>query len=225
MAKTLLVYSGGLDSSSALHVFSETIGLAVSFNYGSKHNEQEIRKAKLNCERLGIPHKVIDLSQAFHHIKSALLDESRCIPEGHYESETMKATVVPFRNGIMLSIAAGIADSAGLDTIMLASHRGDHAVYPDCTPTFNKGMKEAIKYGTENNIVVVTPFENLDKREIAGWGIEMGMVAEQTYSCYKGGDIHCGRCSTCTERLWALDKLEDGTEYLDNTYWKEIIDE
>lgn len=221
--KTLLVYSGGLDSSSALHMFKDQIKLAISFNYGSKHNDREIQMAKLNCERLGMPHKVIDVRSVFENIKSALLDEEASIPEGHYESETMKDTVVPFRNGIMLSIATGVADSNDLDTIMIASHKGDHAIYPDCTEAFNHTMSKAMHHGTDNHIGLITPFVNLNKKEIAEAGCEAGMSPAQTYSCYKGGDTQCGRCSTCVERLWALQDCDDTTEYIDTEYWKEVL--
>ena len=218
MRDCLLIYSGGLDSTSALHIYRDRIKLAVSFNYGSKHNAMEIKYAKLNCERLGIEHRVINLKQVFSNIHSALLDEREDIPDGHYAEDNMAKTVVPFRNGIMLSIAAGIADSEGLGTIMLASHKGDNAQYPDCTPAFNSGMEQAVYYGTKHNVKLAAPFETVDKREIAVAGVKAGMLPEQTYSCYKGGLVHCGRCGTCVERIWALKDLEDNTEYADKEY-------
>jgi len=220
----LLVYSGGLDSSSALHIFKEDIKLAVSFNYGSKHNAREIQMAKLNCERLGIEHKVVNLVDAFKDIKGALLNPDETIPHGHYAESNMASTVVPFRNGIMLSIAAGIAESNGLGKIMLASHSGDHAVYPDCTPDFNKSMYKAIEAGTSLGIEVVMPFESVDKKWIAKEGLKSGMVPSQTYSCYEGNEVHCGRCGTCVERLWSLEGLGDNTEYKDKNYYKGVID-
>jgi len=223
MKSTLLVLSGGLDSCSALHVYKADIALAITFDYGSLHNQQEIRMAKLNCERLGIEHKVIDLQAVFKNMSSALLGDGE-VPEGHYEDTSMKDTVVPFRNGIMLSIAAGIADSNGLADVMIASYKGDHAIYPDCTAEFNLSMYDAIQRGTDSAVSLFAPFANLDKREIAAAGIEAGAVASQTYSCYKGEEVQCGRCSTCVERLWALDGLEDSTKYLDTTYWRGVID-
>ncbi len=225
MKNTLIVYSGGFDSTALLHIHKDRIGLAVSFNYGSRHNEREIKLAKLNCSKLGIEHRVIDIQAAFTDIKSALTNKSESIPHGHYESETMKSTVVPFRNGIMLSIAAGIAESYGLENIMLASHKGDHAVYPDCTNTFNVFMSQAIYWGTDCKVVLLAPFENLTKRDIAVKGIEAGVVARDTYSCYEGGEVHCGRCSTCVERQWSLVGLPDDTEYLCTEYWKEVMNE
>lgn len=208
MKNTLLIYSGGLDSTSALYMFQDKIGLAVTFNYGSNHNEQETKMAVLNCKKLGIPHKVIHLEEAFSSIHSALLGDGD-IPHGHYENESMKATVVPFRNGIMLSVATGIAESNNLTEVMLASHKGDNAVYPDCRPEFNEGMNIAMSMGTYNKVQLVAPFANLDKRELAGMGIEAGMDPELTYSCYEGGEVQCGKCSTCIERLWALGELTD----------------
>lgn len=203
MKDTVLSYSGGLDSTSALYINKDEIAMAVSFNYGSRHNEQEIKKAKWNCDKLGIEHVVIDAREVFKNMKSALLGDGD-IPHGHYEDETMKATVVPYRNGIMLSILTGIAESNNLKKVMLASHKGDNAVYPDCRPEFNAGQRAAMSMGTYNKIDLIAPFEQLDKKELAQAGIAAGMDTEQTYSCYEGGEIQCGKCSTCRERDWAL---------------------
>ncbi len=203
MKNILLSLSGGLDSCSALHIHKDRIALAVSFHYGSNHNDQELRMAKLNCERLDIPHKVIDLKAVFEGMHSSLLG-SGAIPEGHYEDATMKSTVVPFRNGIMLSVLTGIAEDKDLKSVMIASHAGDNEVYPDCRPSFNAGMRAAMVNGTYNAIDLWTPFAQLTKPELAKLGIEAGMVPEQTYSCYVGGEVPCGKCSTCRERDWAL---------------------
>jgi 7-cyano-7-deazaguanine synthase len=203
MKDTLLSYSGGLDSTSALYVNKDRIAMAVSFNYGSNHNEQEIKMAKYNCDKLGIAHKVIDAREVFKDMTSSLLGDGD-IPHGHYEDETMKSTVVPFRNGIMLSILTGIAESNELNCVMLASHKGDNAVYPDCRPEFNKAQADAMKFGTYNQVALVAPFEQLDKKELAQEGIKAGMDPDFTYSCYEGGEVQCGECSTCRERDWAL---------------------
>ncbi len=208
MRDTLLVYSGGLDSTSALYIYKDTIGLAVSFNYGSRHNLQEIKRAVLNCEKLGIPHKIVNLESAFLNIKSALLYDGP-IPKGHYEDETMKSTVVPFRNGIMLSIATAIAESNDLKKVMLGSHKGDNAVYPDCRPEFNSAMTLAMYCGTYDKIKLVTPFQDIDKKQLATTGIAHGMNPDDTYSCYEGNDEPCGECSTCRERDWALGLREE----------------
>jgi 7-cyano-7-deazaguanine synthase len=225
MKDTVLIYSGGLDSTSALHIYKDQIALAISFNYGSKHNGQEIKMAKLNCERLAIPHKVIYLDTIFSNIKSALLSDGP-IPHGHYAEDNMRSTVVPFRNGIMLSIATGIAESNGLTKIMLASHMGDNAQYPDCTQEFNRAMSSAIRNGTWARLELVAPFAKMDKRQIAEMGVKYGMVPNQTYSCYEGNlDVHCGRCGTCVERIWALANITDTTLYRDTEYAKNLLKE
>lgn len=209
---TLLIYSGGLDSTGALYTFKHNIGLAISFNYGSRHNDKEIALAKKNCDKLGIEHRVINLVDVFKDFKSALLG-SQDIPHGHYAEDNMAVTVVPFRNAIMLSIATGIAESYGLSAVMLASHKGDNAQYPDCTPLFNLHMNSAIKAGTANKVEMWAPFAELDKREIAEKAVSLGMNPADTYSCYEGGDTHCGKCGTCVERIWALRHVIDNTVY------------
>ena len=210
--RAVLVYSGGLDSTTLLYEYKDSIALAVSFDYGSKHNKRELEYAALNCKRLGIRHLVIPLEFMGRYFKSDLLIGGGDIPEGSYADENMKSTVVPFRNGIMLSIAAGLAESYDLDAIMLANHSGDHAIYPDCRPEFIEGMAAAVKAGTYNGVKVVSPYCNMTKRDIALRGRELGVDYSLTYSCYKGGEKHCGKCGTCTERKEALAGF-DPTEY------------
>ena len=137
------------------------------------------------------------------------------IPEGNYDDENMKSTVVPFRNGIMLAIAAGIAESNGLKRVMIANHAGDHTIYPDCRPGFVDAMSEAMSAGTYENIKVYAPYTYLTKKEIAEHGKALGLDYAETYSCYKGGEKHCGKCGTCRERRQALLEagIEDHTEY------------
>ena len=211
--KAVLVYSGGLDSTTLLYEYKDSIALAVSFDYGSKHNKRELEYAALNCKRLGIRHLVIPLEFMGKYFKSDLLIGGGDIPEGSYADENMKSTVVPFRNGIMLSISAGLAESYELDAIMLANHSGDHAIYPDCRPEFIEGMAAAVEAGTYNGVKVVSPYCNMTKREIALRGRELGVDYSLTYSCYKGGEKHCGKCGTCVERKEALEGF-DPTEYL-----------
>ncbi len=211
--KAVLVYSGGLDSTTLLYEYKDSIALAVSFDYGSKHNKRELEYAALNCKRLGIRHLVIPLEFMGKYFKSDLLIGGGDIPEGSYADENMKSTVVPFRNGIMLSIAAGLAESYELDAIMLANHSGDHAIYPDCRPEFIEGMAAAVEAGTYNGVKVVSPYCNMTKRDIALRGRELGVDFSLTYSCYKGGEKHCGKCGTCVERKEALEGF-DPTEYL-----------
>ena len=202
--KALLIYSGGLDSTTLLYEYMDSIALAVSFDYGSKHNAREIAYAVENCKRLGIKHLVIPLGFIGQYFKSDLLLSGGDIPEGSYADENMKSTVVPFRNGIMLAVAAGLAESYELDAIMLANHSGDHAIYPDCRPEFIDAFAAAVKAGTYNGVQVVSPYCNISKRDIALRGKAIGVDYSLTYSCYKGGEKHCGKCGTCVERKEAL---------------------
>ncbi|MBQ6912293.1 MAG: 7-cyano-7-deazaguanine synthase QueC [Bacteroidales bacterium] len=210
--KALLIYSGGLDSTTLLYEYKDSIALAVTFDYGSKHNAREISYAEENCKRLGIKHMVIPLGFIGQYFKSDLLLSGGAIPEGGYAEENMKSTVVPFRNGIMLAVAAGLAESYGLDTVLLANHSGDHAIYPDCRPEFVEAMDAAVKAGTYEGIRVVSPYCDITKRDIALRGRAIGLDYSLTYSCYKGGEKHCGKCGTCTERKEALEGF-DPTEY------------
>lgn len=204
MKDSVLVLSGGMDSTTLLHDRKDHIALAVTFDYGSKHNAREIECARKNCEMLGIEHIVIPLEFMGKYFKSSLLIGGEDIPEGHYADENMKSTVVPFRNGIMLAIAAGLAESRGLKKVMLANHGGDHAIYPDCRPGFVDAMSEAIKEGTYDGIVIDAPYTNITKSDIARIGKRIGVDYNLTYSCYKGGEKHCGKCGTCVERMEAL---------------------
>lgn len=212
MKDTIILYSGGMDSSVALYKYADRIRLAVSFNYGSKHNDREIGYARMNCEALGIEHRVIEMDLNKMGFVSDLLQSGGEIPDGHYEDENMKKTVVPFRNGIMLSIAAGLAESMNCNFLMISNHAGDHAIYPDCRENFIQSMSQAISFGTYNNVEILAPFTNLTKREIALIGKEAGVPFEKTYSCYNGGETHCGTCGTCTERKEALEGF-DPTKY------------
>ena len=210
--KAVLVYSGGLDSTTLLYEYRDSIALAVSFDYGSKHNAREIAYAAENCKRVGVKHLVIPLGFIGQYFKSDLLLSGGEIPEGSYADDNMHSTVVPFRNGIMLAVAAGLAESYGLDTVMLANHSGDHAIYPDCRPEFVEAMDAAVKAGTYEGIRVVSPYCDITKRDIALRGKALGIDYSLTYSCYKGGEKHCGKCGTCTERKEALEGF-DPTEY------------
>ena len=215
MKDTLIVLSGGLDSTTMLYEYQYRIGMAVSFHYGSNHNDRELEFAKLHCERLGIPHLVIRLPFIKQFFKSSLLEGADAIPEGNYDEENMKSTVVPFRNGIMLSIAAGIAENNKMQYVMLANHAGDHAIYPDCRSEFVEAMNNAIHFGTWNGVQLLTPYTKLTKAEIASKGKELNIDYSETWSCYKGGEHHCGVCGTCRERKEALAQagIEDKTIY------------
>lgn len=213
---SVIVLSGGMDSVTLLHQYAERIALAVTFDYGSNHNAREIECARRHAELLGIPHIVIPLSFMKTYFKSSLLSGADSIPEGGYADENMKSTVVPFRNGIMLSIACGLAESNSLKFVMIANHGGDHAIYPDCRPEFINAMSDAMAFGTYPGIRIFAPFTSLTKGEIALIGKELGIDYSTTYSCYKGGERHCGVCGTCTERREALAFacIDDQTDYL-----------
>lgn len=178
--------------------------MAVTFDYGSNHAQKEIAFAKLHCERLQIPHLIIPLAFMQEYFHSSLLEGADAIPEGSYDEANMKSTVVPFRNGIMLSIACGIAETNGLKRVMIANHGGDHSIYPDCRPSFINAMSEAMRNGTYENIVIDAPYTNISKTEIARHGKQLGINYDETWSCYKGGDTPCGKCGTCVEREEAL---------------------
>jgi 7-cyano-7-deazaguanine synthase len=215
MKDCILILSGGMDSVTLLYDYQERIALAVSFDYGSNHNAKEIPFAKMHCERLGIPHVVIPLDFMPKYFHSSLLEGSEAIPEGHYADENMKSTVVHFRNGIMLSIAVGIAESNGLQFVMMANHGGDHTIYPDCTPEFVAAFDEAARAGTFVNVGLLSPFCQLTKADIARRGRQLGIDYSETWSCYKGGEVHCGKCGTCVERREALAEagIDDPTRY------------
>ena len=225
MKTKLLILSGGMDSTTLLHQQKDSIVLAVSFNYGSKHNETEIAYAKNSCELLGIIHRVVELRPVMAHFKSNLLLHGGDIPEGHYAEDNMAATVVPFRNGIMLSIAAGIAESNDLSTILIASHFGDDAIYPDCRSSFINALDIAIAEGTDNKISLEAPYTNITKDAIAKIGYDLDIEWSTTYSCYKGGVNHCGKCGTCIERIWALQMFPDSTVYDDTEYAISVLKE
>ena len=189
-----------MDSVTLLYDYKERIALAVSFDYGSKHNAREIPFAQLHCERLGIRHIVISLDFMTSCFKSSLLQGGEDIPEGHYADDNMKSTVVPFRNGIMLSIAVGIAESNGLGFVMMANHGGDHTIYPDCRPEFVEAFDRTAQAGTFVGVRLLSPYTNMTKGDIARRGKELGIDYAETWSCYKGGEKHCGKCGTCRER-------------------------
>lgn len=201
----MIVLSGGMDSVSLLYDYKDRIALAVTFDYGSNHNAREIACARENCRRLGVEHLVIPLEFMGRYFNSSLLSGGDAIPEGHYTSENMKSTVVPFRNGIMLAVACGLAESRGLKKVMLANHSGDHAIYPDCRQGFVDAMSEAMSQGTYDGIGIFAPYTSLTKDEIAARGAAAGVDFSLTYSCYKGGERHCGRCGTCVERREAFE--------------------
>jgi 7-cyano-7-deazaguanine synthase len=206
-----------MDSVTALYDASQAheVVCAVSFDYGSKHNHREIPFAEYHAARLGLVHRSISLAFVGESFASDLLKSGGEIPKGHYEATSMKKTVVPFRNGIMLSIAAGLAESLGAAGLVIAAHSGDHAIYPDCREEFMQAMEAAMRLGTYAEIQLLRPFVALTKAEIARRGATLGVDYAQTWSCYVGGEIHCGECGTCVERREAflLAEVSDPTIY------------
>lgn len=218
MKDGVIIVSGGMDSITLLYERKDEIALGISFDYGSNHNAREIPFARMHCERLGIRHLVINLSFIHQYFKSSLLSGADKIPEGSYDDDNMKSTVVPFRNGIMLSIAVGIAESEGLKKVFIANHGGDHAIYPDCREEFIEAIDAASQSGTYEHVRILAPYTNITKTDIALRGKQLGIDYSETWSCYKGGEVHCGKCGTCVERKQALREagLEDTTQYESN---------
>ena len=215
MKDSVIIVSGGMDSTTLLYDRRDEIALAISFDYGSNHNAREIAYAEMHCKRLGIEHITIPLDFMHKYFRSSLLEGADAIPEGHYADENMKSTVVPFRNGIMLAVAAGVAESRNLTKLLIANHGGDHTIYPDCRPEFISAMDSATNAGTYVGVRVVAPYTNITKGDIARIGKKLGIDYAETWSCYKGGEKHCGKCGTCVERKEALAYagIEDTTEY------------
>ncbi len=214
---SLMVLSGGMDSVTMLHEYAAEIDAAVNFTYGSNHNARELDCARYHCKLLGIELIEIDLSFIGRYFHSSLLAGPEAVPSGEYNFDNMKSTVVPFRNGIMISAAAGLAENRGLKHILIANHAGDHALYPDCRESFVKAISEAVKAGTYDGITVKAPYTLLSKTEIAIRGKRLGIDYATTYSCYRGLEKHCGCCGTCIERRQALKEanIVDNTEYED----------
>ena len=207
---TLCVISGGMDSATLLHLAlsQDEQAEAVSFDYGQRHRK-ELKYARELCDSLGVRHDVVDISAIRFHIGgSALTSDDIDVPEGHYESDNMKLTVVPNRNAIMLSIAFGIAVARGAERVGAAMHAGDHAVYPDCRPAFveafNTMQGVAVEGHGHPDLHLWTPFIHKTKTEIAALGGTLQVDYSLTWSCYKGLDLHCGVCGTCYERREAF---------------------
>jgi 7-cyano-7-deazaguanine synthase len=215
--KVVVLCSGGMDSVTALywaHRRHEVVAV-LSFDYGSKHNHREIPFAAEHARLRGCAHEVVVLDFVHRLFSSALLCSGGEIPDGHYAAATMKQTVVPFRNAIMLAVATGYAENRGAEGLVIAAHGGDHAIYPDCREDFLRAMGEAMRHGTHAGIALLRPFVTWNKAQIAAEGARLGVDFARTWSCYRGGEIHCGRCGTCVERREAfrMAGLPDPTVY------------
>lgn len=206
-----------MDSVTALYWARKThdVVAVVSFDYGAKHNHKEIPFAREHAARLGVRHEVIALDFVDRLFASNLLRSGGAVPDGHYAAENMKQTVVPFRNAIMLSIACGFAESVDATGLVIAAHTGDHTIYPDCREDFMRAMGDAMRLGTYAQIQLLRPFIAMTKGQIAAEGARLGVDFARTWSCYKGGDLHCGTCGTCVERREAFADagISDPTTY------------
>ena len=215
--KVVVLCSGGMDSVTALLWArrEHEVQAVVSFDYGAKHNHREIPFAREHAASLGVRHEVIALDFVERLFASDLLKGGGAVPDGHYEEKIMKQTVVPFRNAIMLSIACGFAESMGAEGLVIAAHGGDHAIYPDCREEFMRAMGEAMQLGTYAGVQLLRPFIAMTKGQIVAEGARLGVDFARTWSCYKGGAVHCGTCGTCVERREAFMQtgVADPTEY------------
>jgi len=222
--KTIVICSGGLDSISlAYKVAAEhhLIGL-LSFDYGQRHRK-EVDFAAACAKRLGVPHQLIDISGVGRHLTGSALTDAVDVPDGHYAEETMKATVVPNRNAIMLAIAFGLAAAQKADAVAVAVHGGDHFIYPDCRPGFIDAFQAMQNEALDGyaSVRLYAPYVNISKAGIVTDGVRNGTPFAETWSCYKGGLRHCGRCGTCVERREAFDLagVTDPTDYDDADFW------
>ena len=218
--KALVLFSGGLDSTvlAAQLLADGAETRLLSIDYGQRH-AKELHKAEKIAQALGLPHRILRLPDLGPLLGgSSLTDDQVELPEGHYAEESMKATVVPNRNMILLALAGGHALSIGFDTIAYAAHAGDHTIYPDCRPEFADAMEKALGLADWQNLNLHRPFVNFSKEELVRKGNELGAPLELTWSCYAGREKHCGKCGTCVERkeAFALAKVEDPTEYEDD---------
>jgi 7-cyano-7-deazaguanine synthase len=226
--KTIVICSGGLDSVSLAHMVAEEHELTrlVSFDYGQRH-VKELDFAAACARRLGVPHDVIDMRGIGASLTGSALTDDVDVPDGHYAEETMKVTVVPNRNAIMLSIAFGIAAAQQADAVATAVHGGDHFIYPDCRPGFTQAFETMQRHALEGyaDVRLYTPFVQRSKADIVTEGARHGTPFAETWSCYKGGEKHCGRCGTCVERREAfhLAGVEDPTDYADPDFWRAAV--
>jgi 7-cyano-7-deazaguanine synthase len=228
--KTLVICSGGLDSVTLAHKVAaeQTLTRLVSFDYGQRHRK-ELALAQTCAARLGVPHDIVDISSIGRLLTGSALTSGEAVPEGHYAEDTMRITVVPNRNAILLAIAFGVAAAEQVEAVAAAVHGGDHFIYPDCRPDFIEAFETMQRHALEGlaSIALYTPFVRLSKTDIVREGARLAVPFAETWSCYQGGEDHCGRCGTCVERREAfhLAGIEDPTLYEDPGYWIEACRE
>jgi 7-cyano-7-deazaguanine synthase len=226
--KHLVICSGGLDSVSLAHIIAAdaTLTRLVSFDYGQRHRK-ELEFAAAAAQRLGVPHHLIDMRPIGAALTGSALTDDIAVPDGHYAEETMRITVVPNRNAIMLAVGFGVAAANGDDAVATAVHGGDHFIYPDCRPDFTEAFDTMQRHALDGyaDVRLVTPFVHRTKADIVSEGARHGTPFAETWSCYKGGDLHCGRCGTCVERREAfhLAGVPDPTRYEDPDFWRQAV--
>ncbi|SEA43596.1 7-cyano-7-deazaguanine synthase [Alkalimonas amylolytica] len=214
--KVVVIYSGGMDSYTVLHkaIADGHDVYALSFNYGQRH-VKELECAAQVCRELGINHKVVDISAINQLLAGSSLTDNIEVPEGHYEAENMKSTIVPNRNMILISLAVGYADSIKAKAVYYGAHSGDHFIYPDCRPEFVEKMNAVCQIANYDPIDIVSPYLHESKIEILRDGLAMGLDYSKTWTCYNGRELACGKCGACQERLeaFALNKAKDPLPY------------
>jgi 7-cyano-7-deazaguanine synthase len=227
---TVVVCSGGLDSITLAHKVAaeRTLTRLVSFDYGQRH-KKELEYARRCAMRLVVPHDLVDIAAVGRLLTGSVLTNGGTVPEGHYAEQTMRVTVVPNRNAIMLAVVFGVAAAERADAVAAAVHGGDHFIYPDCRPAFVEAFEAMQRHALEGlaRIAFYTPFLRMSKADIVREGARLGVPFAETWSCYKGGPHHCGRCGTCVERREAfhLAGLDDPAAYEDPDYWVEACRE
>lgn len=226
--KTNVICSGGLDSVSLAYKVAQehTLTRLVSFDYGQRHLK-ELDYAALCAQRLNVPHQIIDLKAIGAALTGSALTDDIDVPDGHYEEESMRVTVVPNRNAILLTVAFGVAAANGDNAVATAVHGGDHFIYPDCRPAFTESFNAMQKAALDGyaDVSLYTPFVHGSKADIVTTGARYNTPFADTWSCYKGGEIHCGRCGTCVERREAfhLADVQDPTSYEDPDFWASVV--
>jgi len=224
--KTCIICSGGLDSVSLAYrlAYEKHLSGIIAFDYNQRH-KKELAYAAQCADNLNVPFHLVDVSSVGKAISGSALTDDIDVPEGHYAEETMKLTVVPNRNAIFLTIAFGIASANNMRAVAIAVHGGNHFIYPDCRPEFLEAFGIMENLSLECTVKLVAPYAGKTKADIIADGVQTGTPFAQTWSCYKGGNYHCGRCGTCVERREAfyLAGIDDPTYYEDDEFWKSCL--